>query len=68
MLAKETLMELPGQLLNFMRKRGIAPMTRSELQRQQIKNNLDQKQALGPGYVPQFFATERDKMISAAQQ
>lgn len=30
MLAKETLNELPGQLISYMRKRGIAPMPRTE--------------------------------------
>jgi hypothetical protein len=33
MLAKETLTELPGQLISYMRKRGIAPLPRSEAQR-----------------------------------
>jgi hypothetical protein len=31
LLAKETLMELPGQLLNFMRKRGIPPLPKTEM-------------------------------------
>jgi hypothetical protein len=30
MLAKETLEEVPGQLLNFMRRKGIDPKMRTE--------------------------------------
>mmetsp|Transcript_17257 Transcript_17257/g.12253 ORF Transcript_17257/g.12253 Transcript_17257/m.12253 type:complete len:124 (-) Transcript_17257:585-956(-) len=30
MLAKETLEEVPGQLLNYMRKNGISPMPKTE--------------------------------------
>jgi len=33
MLAKETLMEVPGQLLNWMRKHNISPHARTEEQR-----------------------------------
>lgn len=36
LLAKETLNELPGQLISYMRKRGISPLPRTEAQRQQI--------------------------------
>lgn len=35
-LAKETLQELPGQLLNFMRKADIKPNPRSEMERRQL--------------------------------
>ena len=37
LLAKETLMEVPGQLLNFMRKHNITPHPRTEAQRQMIQ-------------------------------
>jgi len=40
MLAKETLEEVPRQLLNYMRKNGITPAPRSEAERQQIKAQL----------------------------
>lgn len=36
LLAKETLMEVPTQLLNFFRKHNIAPHARTEAQKQQI--------------------------------
>ena len=36
-LAKETLQELPGQLVNYMRKRQIAPLPRSEAQRAMLQ-------------------------------
>ena len=36
-LAKETLMEVPGQLLNFMRKQNIQPYPRSEAERKMIQ-------------------------------
>lgn len=43
LLAKETLNELPGQLLSYMRKRGIPPLPRSEAQRQQIKHQMSMR-------------------------
>lgn len=33
LLAKETLNELPGQLISYMRKRGISPLPSHEAQR-----------------------------------
>jgi len=37
MLAKETLMEVPTQLLNWMRKHNVAPLPRSEEERRRIQ-------------------------------
>ena len=37
MLAKETLMEVPSQLLNWMRKHNVAPYPRSEEERRAIQ-------------------------------
>jgi len=36
LLAKETLMEVPTQLLNFFRKHNIQPHAKTEAQRQQV--------------------------------
>ena len=44
MLAREVLMELPGQLLNFMRKNNIQPHVRTEQERQLIQQSLSMRQ------------------------
>ena len=43
MLAKETLMEVPGQLLNWMRKHNINPHPRTEEQRRLIQQQLSMR-------------------------
>lgn len=40
MLAKETLEEVPGQMLNFFRNNGIVPNVASEAQRREIQQKL----------------------------
>lgn len=45
LLAKETLMELPGQLLNYMRKRNIEPLPRTDMQRRQLEKQLSMRAA-----------------------
>ena len=40
LLAKEVLMEVPGQLLNYMRKHNIQPFPRSEEQRRLIQQQM----------------------------
>lgn len=37
MLAKETLNEIPGQLLNWFRRRGIQPYQRTEEERSRLQ-------------------------------
>lgn len=58
LLAKETLEEVPGQLLNFMRKNGINPMPKTEAERQLIKAQLTMaKNNQNQGYmsVPRYY-------------
>lgn len=43
LLAKETLNEIPGQLLNFFRKNNITPYQRTEAQRQMLQNQLSMR-------------------------
>ena len=40
MLAKETLMEVPSQLLNWMRKHNVNPYPRSEEERRRIQQQM----------------------------
>lgn len=46
-LAKETLEEVPGQMLNYFRTRGITPLPTSEVQRQQLMNKLATQRSMG---------------------
>ena len=41
-LAKQTLEEVPGQLLNFFKKKGIVPMPSTEEGRRRIQQKLSQ--------------------------
>jgi hypothetical protein len=68
LLAKETLMELPGQLLQYMRKRGIAPLPRSEMQRKQIQQQLSMRQAMAPGQIPKYFQQSKEMYLMKAQE
>ena len=43
LLAKETLNELPGQLLNYMRRNNIQPYPRTEEQRRLIQQQLSMR-------------------------
>lgn len=62
-LAKETLMELPGQLLSYMRKRGIPPLPKTEMQRQQIQKQLSMKEAIQPGMIPRYFVQVKERFL-----
>lgn len=46
-LAKETLEEVSGQMLNYFRTRGITPLPTSEVQRQQLMNKLATQRSMG---------------------
>lgn len=64
MLAKETLMEVPGQLLNWMRKHNITPHPRTEEQRRLIQQQLSMRpNAMGPTHVPRYFLTKKDMFV-----
>lgn len=39
-LAKETLEEVPGQMLNFFRRKGITPNPATEAQKRALQNQL----------------------------
>ena len=43
LLAKEVLEELPGQLLNWMRRQNIEPNSRSDEQRRQMQQQMTMK-------------------------
>lgn len=47
LLAKETLTELPNQLLNFMRTKNINPNPATEAQRQILAQQLSKMNSLG---------------------
>ena len=46
-LAKQTLEEVPGQLLNFFKKRNIVPMPSTEEGKRRIQQKLSQQRSLG---------------------
>ena len=60
LLAKETLQELPVQLISYMRKRGIAPLPKSEAQRKMIEHQMSMRQAMGAQNVPRYFAFAKE--------
>jgi len=47
LLAKETLNEIPSQLLNYFRKNNIVPHARTEQQRQMIQKQLSMRVGAG---------------------
>ena len=69
MLAKETLMEVPTQLLNFMRKHNIAPYPRTEEERRRIQAQMTMgANAQGPGDVPRYFMEKKERFLQQLQQ
>lgn len=70
LLAKETLTELPNQLLNFMRTKGISPNPATEAQRQILAQQLSKQNSLGtnnlnPHNVPadEFFEKKKEAFL-----
>jgi hypothetical protein len=63
-LAKETLEEVPGQLLNFMKKNNIVPMPATEERRRQIQNKLSMQRSLGGGERAEDFFTRRQETFT----
>ena len=47
MLAKETLEEVPGQMMNYFRRRNIHPNPATEVQKRTLQNKLCQSKSLG---------------------
>lgn len=69
MLAKETLMEVPTQLLNFMRKHNIAPYPRSEEERRRIQQQMTMGAgAQAQGAVPRYFVEKKERFLQQLQQ
>lgn len=64
-LAKETLEEVPGQMLNFFRKNQIVPLPALEAQKREIQKKLSMQKSLnsnnnGP---PEFFVERQERFM-----
>lgn len=63
-LAKQTLEEVPGQLLNFMKKKNIVPMPASEEGRRRIQQKLSMQRSLGGNQRNEdFFSRRKETFI-----
>lgn len=58
-LAKQTLEEVPGQLLNYFKKRNIVPMPASEEGRRRIQQKLSMQRSLGGNQKQEDFFSRR---------
>ena len=69
-LAKETLEEVPRQLLDFMRKNNIAPMPANEQKRRQVQQKLAMQRATAaPGSQgDDFFSKRGEEFIAKMTQ
>ena len=64
LLAKEVLEELPGQLLNWMRRMDITPLPKSEEQRRQMQQQLSMRPvAQGVQPVPKYFIDKKERFL-----
>ena len=60
-LAKQTLEEVPGQLLNFFKKRNIVPMPATEEGKRKIQQKLSMQRSLGGGQKEiDFFGKRKE--------
>jgi len=62
-LAKQTLEEVPGQLLNFMKKQNIVPMPATEAGRRRIQQKLSQQRSLGGSQRNEDFFSKRKEQF-----
>lgn len=65
LLAKETLEEVPGQMLNYFRKQGIVPMPATEESRRKIKQQLSRQKSMG-GQIQNeedFFTRRKERFM-----
>ena len=64
-LAKQTLEEVPGQLLNFMKKKGIVPMPSDEAGKNRIQQKLAQQRSLGGNQEKgdDFFSQRKENFL-----
>ena len=64
MLAKETLEEVPGQMLNFFKKQNIVPMPATEESRKRIQTKLSLQRSLGGNErAEDFFVQRKEKFM-----
>ena len=70
LLAKETLQEVPTQLLNYFRTQGIVPNNLSEEQKKMIQNQLSMQKSLRSAVDPShiepiddFFAAKKEGFL-----
>jgi hypothetical protein len=76
LLAKETLQEVPGQLLSYFRTQRIVPNNLSDEQKKMIQNQLSMQKSLGGAHVnlshiepiDDFFAQKKESFLQALQQ
>ncbi len=69
-LAKETLEEVPGQMLNYFRVNGITPLPTNEEKRRQLQAKLATQKSLGgqmPGEKDDFFTKKKEKFLQEMQ-
>lgn len=66
MLAKETLEEVPGQMLNYFRRRGIRPNPATEAQKRALQQQLSQARSMG-GQMPidkqDFWSKKKEEFL-----
>jgi len=66
LLAKETLEEVPGQMLNYFKKRNIFPLPANEEEKKKIMKKLSMQKSFGGQRdkdVPEFFDQKKEKFL-----
>ena len=71
MLAKETLEEVPGQVLDYFRRRGITPNPATEAQKRALQSKLSQQRSLGGANAEEqktdFWAQKKEEFLQRMQ-
>ena len=72
MLAKETLNEVPNQLVGFFESKGIKPKQLNEEQKMSIQQKLSRVSTMKngggePGVAPEFFREQKEKFLQTCQ-
>ena len=72
-LAKETLAEVPGQLLKFMEGKGITPKVLQEEEQKMIKQKLSRTSTINsqrrePKVAPEYFRELKEKFLQQCQE
>ena len=66
MLAKETLEEVPGQMLNWFRRKGIVPNPATEAQKRALQQKLSNARSMG-GQMPvdkqDYFSKRKEQFL-----